>query len=149
MSKQIRVLIVGLACFLLLSAAAAVFILEWNAPPHAFALDISGQPGRRVIGTIEVDGVAQPVSGSLPARFEYSGNRFSFEVTTLDGEPGEQITVKSMLDGELQCSCTAGGAEGSSAEQGRFVWKSRYAGIGGMGPERIQQLRQEAGPPKE
>jgi hypothetical protein len=76
MSRRKRILLVVAAAVVLL--AGAIWVVGQLGFPQALALEVSGEPGREVVGPVEVDGVSQPLAGTLPVRFEYRGSRIEY-----------------------------------------------------------------------
>lgn len=103
MSKRNRIVVVLAAAAVLL--AGALWIVGRLGSPQTLTLEVSGDPGRKVVGTVEVDGVSQPLAGTLPARLEYRGSRIAYALAPVDGKPREQITVKTSVDGRPSYEC--------------------------------------------
>ena len=138
MSKRKRILLVVAAAVVLL--AGVLWVVGRVGSPQTLVLEVSGEPGRKVVGTVEVDGVSQPLAGTLPARFEYRGSRIEFAIAPVGGKPGEQVTVKTSVDGRPSYMCVASGVKGSINRQGVSWWGQRHEVIGGMAPDEVAQL---------
>ena len=138
MSKRKRILLVVAAAVVLL--AGVLWVVGRVGSPQTLVLEVSGEPGRKVVGTVEVDGVSQPLAGTLPARFEYRGSRIEYAIAPVGGKPGEQITVKTSVDGQPSYKCVAAGVKGSINRQGVSCWGQRHEVIGGMAPDEVAQL---------
>ena len=138
MSKRKRILLVVAAAVVLL--AGVLWVVGRVGSPQTLVLEVSAEPGRKVVGTVEVDGVSQPLAGTLPARFEYRGSRIEYAIAPVGGKPGEQITVKTSVDGRPSYQCVASGVKGSINRQGVSWWGKRHEVIGGMARDEVAQL---------
>ena len=127
MSKRKRILLVVAAAVVVL--AGVLWVVGRVGSPQTLVLEVSGEPGRKVVGTVEVDGVSQPLAGTLPARFEYRGSRIEYAIAPVGGKPGEQTTVKTSVDGRPSYKCVASS-----------WWGQRHEVIGGMAPDEVAQL---------
>ncbi len=138
MSRRKRVLFVVAAAVVLL--AGALWVVGRVGSPQTLALEVSGDPGRKVADIIKLDGVSQPLAATLPASFEYRGSRIEYAIALVDGKPGQQITVKTYVDGLTSYKCVGFGVKGSLNRQGMTWWGQRQEGIGSMALDEVAQL---------
>jgi hypothetical protein len=83
MSRPRIVLLALLVVVLFLAAAAGV--VAWSARPKkvAVGIEVTGPQGMPLKGTVEVDGVTQELTGTVPAKFgPFEGKRVLFALTT-------------------------------------------------------------------
>jgi hypothetical protein len=87
-----------LLVFLLALVAAGV---TWSARPKkvAVTLEVTGPKGLKLQGTADVDGRAQDLTGTIPARFVLEGSRITYSLANPD-DAGE-YRVHVSLDGVL------------------------------------------------
>ena len=55
--------------------------------------------GRKVIGTIEADGMLHEVEGTIPVEFTVEAIRIDYEITLIDGQDDEWFSVVVSVDG--------------------------------------------------
>jgi hypothetical protein len=70
--------------------------------PHdpVVTIMVTGTPGTKFRGTIEVDGVPREITGKVPAEFRYRGSRVAFAVKKIDGLPNDEIAIKKFVNGQ-------------------------------------------------
>ena len=82
--------------------------------PHdpVITLVVTGTPGSRFRGRIEVDDVRQEITGEVPAEFRFRGSKIAYAVKRLDGPVDDWIAMKKFVNGE---HCGEGGGRGGFA----------------------------------
>lgn len=91
-------LIVVITVAILFLAAVVAALLGPHDP--AVTIMITGTPGTKFRGRIEVDGVPREITGEVPAEFRFRGSRVAFAVKKLDGLPNDEIVIKKFVNGQ-------------------------------------------------
>jgi hypothetical protein len=102
MSKNKLLLLAILAVLLLV--VGSIVMLELFGPQTAFVLEANGNPGVRVLGEVEVDGVLKRVEGTLPARFPLEGKRVRFRLVADDPKNETNLQVRVFINGAEEMS---------------------------------------------
>ncbi len=136
--RRRKYLFISLAAVILLAGLSA---LQLIARPRDYTLDLSGELGRKIVGTVTADGVAHKLEGTLPATFEYRAGRLEYAFAVRDGQPGETMSVHVSVGGEPWGNCTsARGVRGSHSRWGVAVWGGERGGISGMNDVEASEL---------
>jgi ankyrin repeat protein len=100
-------------------SAGVLWLAEHVVLAQHLTLDLSGVPGRKVVGTVAIDGITHDLDDLLPAKIEYRGRRMAYSVALVDAKPGEQITVKTHVGANLLSECVGSGARGTVVVRSR------------------------------
>lgn len=90
--------ILPLAVFLL-GLAITLITLHGMVRPRNFVLELKGTPGAEFFGIVSVDGQAQALQGTLPARLEFTAMRIDSAFALANTHQLHDIAVEIFADG--------------------------------------------------
>jgi hypothetical protein len=99
MASRGRWRLIAVITLVILFLAVVVVALMGPHDP-AVTLILTGTPGSKFRGTIEVDGVPREITGQVPADFRFRGSRIAFVIKRLDGLPNDEIAIKKFVNGQ-------------------------------------------------
>lgn len=139
MRRRKRLILAGSVVLVVL--AAGLFVLHRTGVPQTYTLDVAGEPGRAVVGTVTADGVPLTFQGSLPLKVEYRASRLEFAFAPADGRPDDAFAVHVRVNGEEWGHCNnPSGVKGGHERTGVPGWGIRGGGIGGLNPAEVAAL---------
>ncbi len=134
-------LIIAASAVLLVLLAVGLFALHRTGVPQNYALDVAGEPGRAVVGTVTADGVSHKFQGVLPLKVEYRASRLEFAFAPADGRPDHSFAVHVRINGEESGRCNdPDGVKGRHERTGVPGWGIRGGGIGGLNAAEVAAL---------
>ena len=126
---------------LLVLLAIGLFALRRSGVPQDYTLNVVGETGRKVAGTITADGVTHSFRGALPIEVEYRASRLEFAFAPADGKPDDSFGIYVLVNGNAWGRCISpDGVKGSLERTGIPGWGSRGGGIGGLNKGEIAAL---------
>jgi len=140
-----RFVVVLALVFFLLLLATGIYFTQRGYQPRTFALAITGDAGREVVGYVIVDGVKQRIEGTLPLNLPYQGRKIEYAIAPTISDLTKSISLVITIDGKVWGSATVGAVKGS-IEHGGFP--SFFGGgdsgyIGGMSDAEIAELNKK------
>jgi len=139
MRRRKRLIVV--ASTVLAVLAVGLLLLHRTGVLQTYTLDVAGEPGRAVAGTVTADGVPHTFRGVLPLKVEYRASRLEFAFAPADGRPDDSFAVHVRVNGEEWGHCNnPSGVKGGHERTGVPGWGIRGGGIGGLNAAEVAAL---------